>query len=75
MDIKLCSNKLKEFNDIETGSTFMYLGEVYMKTNNQHDVNAVNLKTGCLTYFTPTAPVAKIIGSFVEEGRAAEDGY
>lgn len=68
MNIKFCSNKLEEFNDIEIGSPFMYLGMVYMRTNDVFDVNAVNLKTGCLTYFTPTAPVAKIKGSFVEKG-------
>lgn len=67
MNIKLCPRNPEHFNDIEIGSTFMYLGIVYMKTNEQHDINAVNLNTGCLTYFIPTARVSKIRGSFVED--------
>ncbi|MCQ2543443.1 MAG: hypothetical protein MJ126_04705 [Lachnospiraceae bacterium] len=67
MDIKLRSHK-ECFDDIDIGSTFIYLGIVYMRTNDVFDVNAVNLNTGCLTYFTPTAGVTKIRGSFVEEG-------
>lgn len=67
MDIKLRSHK-ECFDDIDIGSTFMYLGIVYMRTNDVFDVNAVNLTSGCLTYFKPDATVTKIRGSSVEEG-------
>lgn len=73
MDIKLCDSSSTYFSNVSIGDVFKYIGNVYIKTDERHDINAVNLHTGCMTHFMNEEFVKVIRGSFVEEG--AENGY
>lgn len=68
MNINLCNNTSTCFSKIITGDVFTHDGNVYIKTDERHDINAVNLYSGYMTFFTADEIVKRIIGSFVEEG-------
>ena len=68
MNIKICDSNTTYFSNISIGDAFKYNGSVYIKTDERHDINAVNLHTGCMTHFVDEEFVEKIRGSFVEEG-------
>lgn len=67
MDIKLRNSSSTYFCNVSVGDVFKYIDNVYIKTDKRHDINAVNLHTGCMTYFIDEEFVEVIRGSFVEE--------
>lgn len=55
--MKIKNHRTKNVASIKCGVAFDFAGDIFIKTRDYHDVNAVDLKTGFLFHINPDQEV------------------